>query len=97
MDVQQWKNRYSGFIYCFSDVIGGVIIAVFIFPLPPPPPPQKTTLKNKMLLILWDPLFPTSLIYNSDLGFPSENSLHFSMLASNSQCKYAILLYLIYS
>lgn len=47
MDVQQWKNRYSGFIYCFSDVIGGVIIAVFIFPLPPPLPPQKNHPKKQ--------------------------------------------------
>lgn len=37
--------------------------------LSPPLPHEKTSKKNEMLLILWDPLFPTYLIYNSDLGF----------------------------
>lgn len=62
------KNRfgYLPFIYRFSDVIGDVVVtAVFI----PPPPPWKNLQKTEMLLILWDPLFPTYLIYNSDLGF----------------------------
>lgn len=64
---EQWKNRfgYLPFIYRFSDVIGDVVVtAVFI-----PTPNEKTSKKTEMLLILWDPLFPTYLIYNSDLGF----------------------------
>lgn len=96
MDVQQWKNIQVLFIVFLMLLVVLSLLFLFFLSLLPCPP-KKTTLKSKMLLILWDPLFPTSLIYNSDLGFPSENSLHFSMLASNSQCKYAILLYLIYS
>lgn len=34
-----------------------------------PTPQWKNLQKTEMLLILWDPLFPTYLIYNSDLGF----------------------------